>query len=236
MKGLKLIFVSVALFMGATAFAQTPTGKSGIGSTIGNMLQGIFTKSDIEVSDLIGEYESTGPAVAFKSDNFLKKAGGVAGATALETKLKPYYEQYGLIGMPFMVDKDGNFTLKVKRISIKGVLEKNDGDGTFAFNIMVAGMRLGRFTAYIEKSGKDLNLMFDATKLKELLTTIGNLTGTGMTKTLAKILESYDGACIGFDMKYTGGSEANGTINPADSTPSKSTGLDGLLDLLKRRS
>lgn len=222
--------------MGATAFAQSSTGKSGIGSTIGNMLQGIFTKTDIEVSDLIGEYESTGPAVAFKSDNFLKKAGGLAGAAALETKLKPYYEQYGLIGMPFMVDKDGNFTLKVKKISIKGVLEKNDGDGTFAFNIMVAGMRLGRFTAYIEKSGKNLNLMFDATKLKELLTTIGSLTGTTMTKTLAKILESYDGACIGFDMKYTGGSEANGTINPADSATSKSTGLDGLFDLLKKRT
>lgn len=222
--------------MGATAFAQTSAGKSGIGSTIGNMLQGIFTKTDIQVSDLIGEYESTGPAVAFKSDNFLKKAGGVAGAAALEAKLKPYYKQYGLIGMPFMVDKDGNFTFKVKRINIKGVLEKNDGDGTFAFNIMIAGMRLGSFTAYIEKSGKDLNLMFDATKLKELLTTIGNLTGTGMTKTLAKILESYDGACIGFDMKYTGGSEANGTINPADSAPSKSTGIDGLLDLLKKRS
>ena len=43
------------------------------------MLEGIFTKTNLEIADLVGEYESAGPAVSFKSDNFLQKAGGIAG-------------------------------------------------------------------------------------------------------------------------------------------------------------
>ena len=72
--------------------------QSGTGSTIGNILSGIFSKSDLTVEDLAGEYESDGPAITFKSDNFLQKAGGIAGAAALESKLQPYYQKYGITG------------------------------------------------------------------------------------------------------------------------------------------
>lgn len=229
------MFIAMALMMGATACAQSTT-KSGLGSTIGNLLEGIFTKSDIELSDLVGKYESVGPAVTFKGDSFLKKAGGIAGAAALETKLQPYYEQYGLIGMPMTIDGDGNFSLNVKKIVIKGTLEKNEDDGTFIFNIMMGSIRLGKFTAYIEKTGKNLDLMFDATKLKELMSTIGSLSGIGMAKTLASLLDSYDGACIGFQMNYTGAVSTGGTVNSVDSTSTQSSGVGGLLDLLKKRS
>ncbi len=177
MNRLKVMCMTVALLLGATAYAQSSSKtvsskKSSITSTIGNMLEGIFTKTNLEIADLVGEYESAGPAVSFKSDNFLQKAGGIAGAAALETKLQPYYEQYGLIGMPFTVDKDGNFVLTVKGLKVKGILEKNDNDGTFIFNIMLGTIRVGKFLAYVEKSGRNINLMFDATKLKELISTI----------------------------------------------------------------
>lgn len=236
MQKFKVMFFAVALMMSATTFAQTSSGKSSLGTTIGNLIEGIFTKSNLEVADLVGEYESAGPAVTFKGDSFLKKAGGIAGAAALETKLQPYYEQYGLIGMPMTVDADGNFMLTVKKINIKGTLEKNDEDGTFIFNIMMGSIRLGKFTAYVEKTGKNLDLMFDATKLKELMSTIGSLSGIKMAQTLASLLDSYDGACIGFQMNYTGAGAAGGTVNSNDSTSSPSTGVGGLLDLLKKRS
>lgn len=240
MRKIKLLLIYVALMMGVTVSAQN-SKTSSLGSTIGNLLEGILTKSNLEISDLVGEYESAGPAVTFKGDNFLKKAGGIAGAAALESKLQPYYEQYGLTGMPMSIDKDGNFTLTVKMIPIKGTITKSDEQGVFDFNIMLVGMRLGKFKTYIEKSGSNLNLMFDATKLKELMSKIGALSGIKMAKDLTKLLDSYDGACIGFQMNNTDPA-ASGSVFPSigssksDSTSSSSkSGVESLIEILKNR-
>ena len=255
---IKSIFLSVALLMGATAADAQSIGdllkniggsSSDIGSTISNVIQGVFTKTNLEVSDLVGAYVSEGPAVTFKSDNFLQKAGGIAGAAAIETKLNPYYEQYGLNGMPLTVDADGNFSITVMKIKLSGTIEKGSEEGTFRFNLTAGGkMKLGSFTAYVEKSGSDLNLMFDATKLKDLISTVASLTGQSMVKTLASILDSYDGMCVGFKMKYTGaatsvatdgtqttdsGDQSAGTTQ--QSSDAVSTGVNALRNLLNKK-
>lgn len=215
------------------------SGASDIGSTIGNVIEGVFTKSDLEVADLVGEYVSEGPAVTFKSDNFLKKAGGVAGAAAIETKLNPYYKQYGLNGMPLTIDSVGNFSLTVMRIKLSGAIEKGEEKGSFRFNLMIGGkMRLGSFTAYVEKSGKNLNLMFDATKLKELISTVASFSGGTMVKAMASILDGYDGMCVGFKMKYTG--EAGnagkaGKDGKEGNADNISTGVNALRNLLNKK-
>ncbi|MBD5357185.1 MAG: DUF4923 family protein [Bacteroides sp.] len=215
----KSILLALALFGGASvANAQNVGdllkglgGNSDITSTISNVIEGVFTKSDLTLEDLVGQYESTGPAVTFKSDNFLQKAGGLAGAAALETKLQPYYEQYGLTGMPLSIDKDANFTLSVMKVKLSGTIEQGD-EGTFKFNLMVGGkMKVGTFTAYVEKSGKNLNLMFDASKLKDIISTVGKFSGVNIAKTLSSLLDSYDGACVGFKMEYKGEPQADST-------------------------
>ncbi len=251
----KALFVAVALMLGATAHAQSlndllnglggnSNSGSDIGSTIGNVISGIFTKTDLTLQDLVGEYVSDGRAVTFKTDNFLQKAGGIAGAAALETKLQPYYEQYGLNGMPFTVDADGNFTLSIKGIKLSGVLEPKDGKGEFKFKIMIAGkVKVGEFTSYIQKSGKNLDLMFDATKLKELLSTVAKFTGQKLVTSMAKLLDSYEGANIGFKMKYTGSgaTESTGTgasesaVGNDSTSTSGQTGLDNLFNILNNR-
>lgn len=243
---IKTLLVAFLLVCGMSAQAQSISdilrelgGNSGSGnstvSTVGNILEGIFTRTDLTLADLVGEYQSAGPAVTFKSDNFLQKAGGVAGAAALETKLQPYYEQYGLVGMPLTIDGEGNFTLSVKGIRLSGVVTQGNEKGTFIFNIMVAkALKLGKFTAYVQKSGKNLDLMFDATKLKQLISTVAKFTGSKLATGLGSLLDSYDGACIGFQMNYTGAaSTGTGTgTAPADST-ANSSGIGSLLDLIK---
>lgn len=212
-------------------------GDGDTGSAITNALQGIFTKSDLTLDDIVGSYKSTGPAVAFKSDNFLQKAGGVAGAAAIETKLQPYYEQYGMIGMPLSIDKEGNFSMTVKKVKMSGNVIRNEGDGTFTFNVLVGGMKIGQFTAYVEKSGKDIDLMFDARKLKDLISAVGKFGGSKLTASLSKILDSYEGAYMGFKMSYTGEASAAGASG-SDSTGSSDSGsgaLDNLRNILNNR-
>lgn len=194
MKFLKTILLS-ALMTVPTVYGYAQN----LGDILGSVVEGVFTKSNLTLADLVGEYKSEGPAVTFKSDNLLQKAGGLAGAGAIESKLNPYYEQYGLNNMTLTIDEEANFTMKIKSISIKGTVTKND-DGTFNFNFNVAGFTLGSFTAYIEKSGSTMKLMFDATKLKNFISVVAKFTGNSMATALGSILDSYDGACIGFRM------------------------------------
>ncbi len=250
MKKLKTLFVAVAILMaGATAQAQSlgdilgglgnSSGQqSGLGGTIGNVLSGIFTKSDLTLEDIVGEYVSDGPAVTFKSDNFLQKAGGIAGAAALESKLQPYYEQYGLTGMPLTIESDGTFTMKIKGIPLSGTVEAKDNQGEFKFVVKALGsVKIGQFTAYIQKSGKNIDLMFDAKKLKDFISAVGKFSGIKLASTMSKLLDSYEGANIGFSMRNTGSSSSTGT--PAEASDSTSTGqgsgLDNLFNILNNR-
>lgn len=205
------------------------TGNS-TGNTIVNAIEGVFSKSDITVADIAGEWKSTGPAVTFKSDNLLKKAGVIAGAAALETKLAPYYDQYGLNGMVMTIDKDGSFTMTIKKIQLKGVMTANKGEGTFDFQLRALGsIPLGTFTAYVTTTGQTTNIMFDATKMKQLISAVAKFTGSTLAKTAGSILDSYDGACIGFKLSKTG--EASKTTTNTNSDSTKKSGLGDILNI-----
>ena len=241
MKLVKVLMVGAVI--SASAFGMQAQGLGDIlsglgnssnsdsGNVLTNILEGVFTKTNLSLEDLVGEYQAQGPAVTFKSENFLQKAGGIAGAATIESKLNPYYEQYGLNNMTLTVNEEFNFTMKIKSLSLKGVVTKNEEEGTFDFNFNVMGISLGKFKAYVEKSGSNLNLMFDATKLKTLISAIAKFTGNSMAKALGSILDSYDGACIGWKMVSTAPANSNGA---GGSSSSISSGLETLKGILNK--
>ncbi len=189
----------------ANAFDLKDLLGGNTGETLGNIIEGVFTKTDLEVKDLAGTWQSTGSAVTFKSDNFLQKAGGIAGAAAIETKLDPYFERYGLIGSEMAISPEGEMTLKIKRMTLKGTITQGEEKGTFNFEFKAFGaMKLTSLTAYVEKSPQSLNVMFDATKLKQFISVVANISGMTLAKTVSSVLDSYEGACIGFKMKNIG--------------------------------
>ena len=125
---------------GQSVTPQTPSSTSGssIGSTIGNLLEGVFSRSDIDVADMSGIWTVDGSAVAFKSQDFMAKAGGAAVAAKLQTELDPYYQRYGLTGAVLTIDSDGNCSIKLARGSLNGVITKQ-AKGEFLFNITLLG-------------------------------------------------------------------------------------------------
>ena len=191
-----------------------------LGGTIGNMIEGVFSSSNITVADMEGEWTSTGPAVCFQGDGFLQKAGGIAAASAIESKLAPYYQQYGLNNAKLTIDNSGNFTLSCKMIKLNGTITQQQSaqPGVFTFNFTVGGMKLAGVTTYVQKTSTSMDVMFDATKLINLLSSIANYTGIQTVKTVTSLLDSYDGLCVGFNFK--GGSTTGGANN----------GLGGLLN------
>lgn len=168
---------------------------------VGGLVEGVLTRKNITVADMAGTWTATGSAVSFQSDNALKQAGGAAAAGTIEGQLDPYYEKYGLTGSQITIDSDGNFTLTVKKIKLKGIITKNE-DGSFDFAFTPFGStKIGSMTAYVEKPINGLDIMFDATKLKNLASVVAGVSGISLAKTLSSILDSYDGLCVGFQYK-----------------------------------
>ncbi|MBD5237340.1 MAG: DUF4923 family protein [Bacteroidales bacterium] len=221
MKKIKFLLASMLILVAGTNFANAQSisdllnkignkqttdttaskSSSGIGGTLGNLLEGVFSSSNIKVADLKGNWISSGPAVAFQGDNFLKKAGGVAASAAIESKLDPYYKQYGLNNATLEIDDQGNFTLTVKKIKLKGTITETGEKGVFNFNFKAFGkIKLGGMKTYIQKTSRSMDVMFDATKMMTLLTTVGKITNLKTVQALTAILNSYDGLCVGFKM------------------------------------
>lgn len=212
---------------------------SKIGDTLGNIVEGVLTKSDIQISDMAGQWTAEGSAVTFKGDNFLEKAGGVAAAATIESQLNPYFKKYGLTGGIVTIQEDGTFSMKFKNVTLNGTITKND-DQTFYFNFKAFGkMNLGKIKTYVEKGPKSLNIMFDATKLKQLISTVAGFTGNTLASTAGKILDSYEGMCVGFKLNKTGNvskssSTTNSTSKDSTTTTKSKKSDDEATDAIKK--
>lgn len=188
-------------------------GGGNTGSTLGNIIEGVFSSSNIKIADMVGEWDATGPAVCFQGEGFLKKAGGVAAAAAVETKLAPYYEQYGLNNAKLTITDDAKFTLTCKLIKLSGTITRDDSaePGVFEFNFTALGMKLAGVTTYVQKTSNSMDIMFDATKLKKLLSAVASFTGIQIVQTVSGILDSYDGLAIGSNYKKISTDKDNGS-------------------------
>ncbi len=171
-----------------------------IGEDAGDVVDNILKTDNLEVKDLEGTWKSSGPAVSFKSENVLEKAGGVAATTTIESKLAPYYKKAGLENVVFAFTKDGavSVTLKNGR-TISGTVEKGEVEGTMIFSFGIFN-KVGKLTAYVSK-GTSLNIMFDADKLVKLVTAIANYSKNTTLTSVSTLLNSYDGVYAGF--KFT---------------------------------
>lgn len=192
---------------------------SNSGSGIGDLLGGIAGALGIgnkanTAENLAGTWSYTGPAVTFKSDNFLLKAGGEAAAYAVEKKIEPYYQKAGLTNLVLTMNADSTFTMKAKRATLSGSYTIGE-DGNIVFNFQVLkSINIGKMNAYVKLSGKDkMALTFDVSKLITIIEKVGSVLGNSSIKALTSILTQYDGMTAGFDLKKTAEATDNTTTS-----------------------
>lgn len=180
---------------------SSSSSSSSSSSTLGNILGNIFASDKVELSQLVGTWKYSGPAVGFQSDDVLKKIGGSAASAAIEKELETYYNKLGLNNLILTIDENANFTLKAKLITFKGVVEKGE-NGMFIFNIKAFGsVNLGRLEVYTTLSGKTLSLTCDAEKFVALAKKIMSITNNSTLQSVISLLESYDGVTVGFKLR-----------------------------------
>lgn len=186
---------------GTTGTEQTDSKGSGLGNLLGGVVSGLISTDKVDTQKMTGTWKYTSPAVCFKSENFLQKAGGSAVAGTIEGKLAPYYKTAGLDKLVLTVNEDKTFTMQSGKIRLAGTVE-TDGQGEVYFNFQALGkLNIGKMKAYVTMTaGKQMSLMFDVTKLVQIVKAVGSVSGSTAIKGVSALLDSYDGVCAGFKL------------------------------------
>lgn len=185
--------------------SKTDSTKSQSG--LGGLLGGLLSTDRLTVESLKGNWSYSSPAVSFRSDNVLMKAGGVAAASSVEKKLEPYYKTIGFNKLTIDIQSDGTFAMKVRGINLKGVItlpeagDKSGANFIFSFNAL-GKKQIGSLNAYVTKNAAgEMDVTFDVSKLVALMEKVSSLTGSSTVSSITKLLSSYDGICAGFSLK-----------------------------------
>lgn len=186
---------------------------SGLGNALG------ISSGKIEIKDLAGEWEYVAPAVTFKSDNFLLKAGGAAAATQVENKLEPYYKAAGINSLKITINEDSTFTFRQRITSVSGTLSKNPETGNYVFTFKaLKRIKIGEMEGFIVKNGDRMNLTFDVSKLMTLMEKVSKFTKSSSISTMTKLLNQYDGITAGYQLKRTATAATNKNDRFGDSS------------------
>lgn len=198
-----IIFFATAIAFAFSSQSMHAQSASDILSKLGTVANNVLGSKSITVADLEGSWKYVEPAVEFKSDNLLKKAGGSVASTTICEKLKPYYKKAGIEKMVMTVDSAANFKMAIGKISIPGTITMSETEGMFEFNFKAFGkIKAGSMDAYISKTATgQIKVTFDVSKLISLVETISSVSGNSTLKSVSSMLSSYDGLTAGFVMK-----------------------------------
>lgn len=210
---------------GASSAASDSTGGSGLGNALGGLISGLIGNGQLSEADLAGVYKYKEPAVTFKSDNLLQKAGGAAMAATIVDKIAPYYNRAGLQNLVVTLTPEKNFEFQLGRIKLTGTFERDSSrtDGnSFVFNFKAFGkIKLSTIEADVQRSSNGLIMTFDASKLLTLVNSIAKITGKQSLQAAASFLNSYDGLNCGFSLTKTADVAPSTTGSKPDSSGSK---------------
>lgn len=180
--------------LGGNSNSSSSAGSSIINGILNNVIgSGTFSKQDLCAHTW--KYSKSG--CAFTSENLLAKAGGEIAANKVEEKLGEYYSKFGFSGSNtyFTFKTDGTFAAKIDGKSWQG--NYTFDEKTHA--IQMKGLLLS-MSGYATKTTNGISLLFDQTKLLNLIKTMGALKGSSTLSAIGTIANNYDGMRVGFEM------------------------------------
>ena len=189
---------AVAGILGAVLGGNSNSSSSAGSSIINGILNNVIGSGTFSKQDLCAHtWKYSKPGCAFTSENLLAKAGGEIAANKVEEKLSEYYSKFGFSGSNtyFTFKTDGTFAAKIDGKSWQG--NYTFDEKTHA--IQMKGLLLS-MSGYATKTTNGISLLFDQTKLLNLIKTMGALKGSSTLSALGTIANNYDGMRVGFEM------------------------------------
>lgn len=189
---------AVAGILGAVLGGNSNSSSSAGSSIINGILNNVIGSGTFSKPDLCAHtWKYSKPGCAFTSENLLAKAGGEIAANKVEEKLGEYYSKFGFSGSNtyFTFKTDGTFAAKIDGKSWQG--NYTFDEKTHA--IQMKGLLLS-MSGYATKTTNGISLLFDQTKLLNLIKTMGALKGSSTLSAIGTIANNYDGMRVGFEM------------------------------------
>ena len=189
---------AVAGILGAVQGGNSNCSSSAGSSIINGILNNVIGSGTFSKQDLCAHtWKYSKPGCAFTSENLLAKAGGEIAANKVEEKLSEYYSKFGFSGSNtyFTFKTDGTFAAKIDGKSWQG--NYTFDEKTHA--IQLKGLLLS-MSGYATKTTNGISLLFDQTKLLNLIKTMGALKGSSTLSAIGTIANNYDGMRVGFEM------------------------------------
>lgn len=150
--------------------------------------------------DIPGTWTYVKAAVEFESANALTAAGGTVAAETVEAKIEPYLAKIGIKEglFSFTFGEDGTFSTKLGSKEVKGRWAYNKEAETVSLSLKEGGKS---FTTRMVVNVDNINILFKADSLLELLKSISNSSSNTTIAAIGAVVKSYDGMNIGFECK-----------------------------------
>lgn len=205
MKKISNIILIAAAFClaGQTASAQSLKDllkKATNNETIKNVVETV-TGTTLPV-DVKGTWTYSGTAVKFESDDLLKSTAATVAASQVEDKLDEYVSKIGIKAgtFSFTFNEDNTFVATVLGKKFNGTYTLSDDYKTMSLQFGKA-IGLKPFTAAVSATSSQLNLLFQADKLLELLEKLTASSNNSTLKTVSTIASQYDGMQLGLELQ-----------------------------------
>ena len=189
---------AVAGILGAVLGGNSNSSNSAGSSIINGILNNVIGSGTFSKQDLCAHtWKYSKPGCAFTSENLLAKAGGEIAANKVEEKLGEYYSKFGFSGSNtyFTFKTDGTFAAKIDGKSWQGNYTFDEKTHAIQMKGLILSM-----SGYATKTANGISLLFDQTKLLNLIKTMGALKGSSTLSALGTIANNYDGMRVGFEM------------------------------------
>ena len=203
-KILSIILMAGSLCLaGQTASAQSLKDllkKATDNEAVKNVVESVTGKT-LPV-DVKGTWTYSGTAVKLESDDLLKSTAATLAASQVEDKLDEYVSKIGIKAgtFSFTFNEDNTFAATVLGKSFNGTYTLSEDYKTMSLQF---GKTIGLkpFTASVSATSTQLNLLFQADKLLELLGKLTSTSSNATLKTIGTLVNQYDGMQLGLELQ-----------------------------------
>lgn len=201
--------ISIILMAGALCLAGQTASAQSLGDILKKVTGNETVKNVVETVtgttlpvDVKGTWTYSGTAVKFESDDLLKSTAASLAASQVEDKLDSYIAKVGIKAgtFSFTFNEDKTFSATVKGKSFNGTYTVSEDYKTMSLQFGKA-IGLKPFTASISATSGQLDLLFQADKLLELLGKLTSTSGNSTLKTIGSLVNQYDGMMLGLELK-----------------------------------
>ncbi len=195
-----------AIVLAAVAMIVTSCGMTGTqgnilgdilqGGTLGNVIISVIGAQKVTAQDLIGAWNYSGPGCAFTSENLLAKAGGEVAATRIKEKALPYYQQIGITSQNTNITfkQDGTYSATFRGTPMSGKWTYDEASSKVTLQSLLLTIN-----CYAKRNYTGIGLLFESSKLLNILQTMAALSGNQNIQAVGEISKTYDGLRLGFD-------------------------------------